>query len=337
MGRGNRSRVARSHRVPGEHTYQLALSSDGHWLATADPTQRQIVLWDLLKGQEKMRFELIPYFIPCQLAFSPSGRVLAAVGGQQGKGPGEIRMWDVETGHNGPRIPALPMEVLRVTFSPDGRTLAIGAEYRNLRLLEVATGRQRHEFVGHESGIESLAFSPDGRRLAAASRDAPVYVWDVLGSRTAKKACPEEIDRCWSDLADTDAAKAFQAICRLATNPAAGVRLLRDKLKPAAAPDAKQVARLVQGLDSDSFTERRKAAEELAKFGDTVTDALRKARASATSAEVRRQLDDLLERAAADSSETFRTVRAAEALEWMATPEAAELLDQLARGVTGAA
>ena len=48
-------------------------------------------------------------------------------------------------------------------------------------LWELASGRQRQRFVGHESAIQSLAFSPDGRLLAASSTEAPVYVWDLSG------------------------------------------------------------------------------------------------------------------------------------------------------------
>jgi hypothetical protein len=166
--------------------------------------------------------------------------------------------------------------------------------------------------------------------------DAPVYVWDVLGFRAPKETPPGALARCWTDLADRDAAKAFQAVCHLAKAPVGGVRLLRDKLRPAHPPDLKQVARLIQGLESDFFAERQKSAEELTKLGETVTDALHKARASATSAEMRRQLDDLLERAAADSPEKLRAVRAVEVLEWMATPEAYGLVAELARGTASA-
>jgi hypothetical protein len=109
--------------------------------------------------------------------------------------------------------------------------------------------------------------------------------------------------------------------------------LLRDKLKPSAPPDLKLVGRLIQGLDSDSFAERQKSADGLKKLGDTATDALRKARADASSAETRRQLDDVLDLATGNSAETSRSVRAVEALEWMATPAATALLDELARGL----
>jgi hypothetical protein len=206
-----------------------------------------------------------------------------------------------------------------------------------IRILEVATGGQRREFGSRETDISSFAFAPDGRRLATVSAGAPVYVWDVVGGRGEKGVTPDEIARCWTDLADGDAAVAFRAICRLAAVPEAGVRLLRDKLKPAFPPDLERVAQLVWGLDSDSFATRRKSAEELGKLSDTATDILRKARAKASSAEVRRQLDDLLERAAASGTpEMLRSVRAVEALEWMATPEAAALLNELAHGLAGA-
>jgi hypothetical protein len=142
--------------------------------------------------------------------------------------------------------------------------------------------------------------------------------------------------RCWADLASTDAAVAFRAVRKLAASPDAGLRLLREELKSLALPDPKELARLIEGLDSDSFAERQKSFDGLKKLGDKATDALRKARANASSAELRRQLDDLLDLATGDTPETLRSARAVEALEWMATPAATALLDELARGLAGA-
>jgi WD40 repeat protein len=48
-----------------------------------------------------------------------------------------------------------------------------------VRVLEVATGRQRHHLAGHAGGVTALDFSPDGQWLAVAAMDRAIRVWDA--------------------------------------------------------------------------------------------------------------------------------------------------------------
>jgi WD40 repeat protein len=319
------------HLPADKNSRPMKLSRDGRWLAVEDGPRSHIVVWDLLTRRENMRGEM-PGGPRSQLALLVDEHFLIAA--TRLGDVGEIRRWDMKTGRHWPAVQVRQEEFRWGDISPDGRMVAIVGDGK-LRVLEAASGGIRREFVGHEGYISSFAFSPDGRRLAAASPDGPVYIWEVVGNSGEKGATREEIAGCWADLADADAAVAFRAICKLAAAPNVSVRLLRDTLRPSAPPDPKAVARLIQGLDSDSFAERQKSADAVKKLGDTATDALRKARANASSAETLRQLDDLIDLATGDSPETLRSARAVEALEWMATPAAATLLDELARGLAG--
>jgi WD40 repeat protein len=69
-----------------------------------------------------------------------------------------------------------------LTFSPDGKRLALGGEHA-ISLWDVATGKRIHPPDGHLSVVRSLAFSPDGRRLASGGQDGTAYVWDLTTSR----------------------------------------------------------------------------------------------------------------------------------------------------------
>lgn len=67
-----------------------------------------------------------------------------------------------------------------VTFSPDGKLLAIGDSDGNLRLWRIADAQNSMIFEGGAGGLLGLvAFSPDGKFLASGSTDHTVKIWDV--------------------------------------------------------------------------------------------------------------------------------------------------------------
>ncbi len=84
---------------------------------------------------------------------------------------------------------------------------------------------------------------------------------------------------------------------------------------------------------------RKKAALELGKLGDSARPALKKALEGKPSPEVRRQVDELLGKLKPGeplAGEDLRAVRGVELLEQMATPEARQILEGLAKGPPGA-
>ena len=70
-------------------------------------------------------------------------------------------------------------QVLAVTFSPDGKTLAFAGRRGMLKLWDAATGQELVAFNGHTDDVWGVAFSPDGKRLASGSADRTVRLWDV--------------------------------------------------------------------------------------------------------------------------------------------------------------
>jgi hypothetical protein len=140
-------------------------------------------------------------------------------------------------------------------------------------------------------------------------------------------------------LANPDAARAYQAIRKLAAS-ASALPFLRKQLRPVAVPDAKQIAALIAKLDSDDFATRQNAAAELEKQADQPLPAYRKALAGKPSLEKRRRLEELLAKATlawwGASPERLRELRTIEALELAGTKEACEALKELAGGVAGA-
>jgi WD40 repeat protein len=64
------------------------------------------------------------------------------------------------------------------TFSTDGRRVASASWDHEVRIWDIATGRELRR-LGHPNRLMSVAFSRDGRRLASGCADRGVYVWDV--------------------------------------------------------------------------------------------------------------------------------------------------------------
>jgi len=69
--------------------------------------------------------------------------------------------------------------VSSVTFSPDGCLLAGGIANGNIRIWQVADGKQLLTCQGHTDWPWSIAFSPDGQTLASGSQDQTVRLWDI--------------------------------------------------------------------------------------------------------------------------------------------------------------
>jgi hypothetical protein len=141
---------------------------------------------------------------------------------------------------------------------------------------------------------------------------------------------------CWDLLESADAAKAYLALRQLVADPARAVPYLRQQLRPIAAPEGKRVADLLRDLDSDDFNARDTAMRDLEKIGDVVLAALRKALAATPTLEARRRLQKLVDKLDAMTESRLRVIRAIEALEYIGTPDAVQLLQALAKGAPGA-
>ncbi|HYH68562.1 MAG TPA: serine/threonine-protein kinase, partial [Urbifossiella sp.] len=103
---------------------------------------------------------------------APAGR-LVFVGSDD-----TTRVWDTATGVELCRLPRVA-NTYRYAIRPDGAVLARAGPNHTVEVWDVATGRVRAVYRGHEGDITDLEFSPDGTRLASGSMDHSVRVWDT--------------------------------------------------------------------------------------------------------------------------------------------------------------
>jgi WD40 repeat protein len=289
---------------------------------------------------------------PGLIAFAPDGRTLAARAG------GKLTLWEVI-----PLPPPredqvrnqqfweqraavikrmvradLPGGAQSLAYAPDGRLLALGRTDGTIVLWDTWTATELHRFQAHEKRVHALAFVPRSTSLASAGDDNAVLVWDVGAMVKDKMPAPAEIPArdlpaLWTDLTDSESARAFKAQGRLILSPRQAVPLLDEKLCSPPPVEAAKIKQLVEDLDSQNFDVRQKATAALEQLGEPAETALQHALAVRPSLEMTRRLEELLrKRAAARTGELLRVLRALEVLERIGTPEASRLVKALAQG-----
>jgi len=326
----------------GYHGGCIALTHNGELAAIA--AQEIIEIWNLREGVLAARMSGHTHH-PQGLAFTPDGRFLISGGLDQ-----TVRVWEMASCKQVFELKGHKRSVAAIALSPNGRVVASAggsqsypievADPHRIRLWDIATGEQVAALSGHNEDVSSLAFSPDGKLLASGMYDTTALVWEVpaaghvsgFGQHPLTEGDAAEL---WKDLDSADAKQAQTALLRLAQDAKTAVGIAARELRPAAAPAAKEIQELIQGLDSDSFEKREASMAKLAAYGDIIAKLLKDAVEVSESPEVKRRCQQILAqfgRSLEQSPPILSQTRAVQLLEWSGTPEAIDLLKTLARG-----
>ena len=173
--------------LPGK-AQEVAFSPDGKLLAALDDDWL-VTLWDL--GRDKPVTE--PFKLTdasgtwrgkrAVVAWEGADRLLAAKSWELGDTSGyAISLWDVRQRQPlGEPLRGHKEQVLCMAFSPDARTLASGDSDGEIRLWDVATGKQKALLVkgpAHDQ-VYALAFQRNGRLLVSGHNSGEVVFWDL--------------------------------------------------------------------------------------------------------------------------------------------------------------
>jgi WD40 repeat protein len=347
----------------------LAFSADGKTLALATaPAVRpgqvssvSVHLWDANSGEElqvlgeqtksrepaprrvfrsiSVREAVRPFG---QIAFAPDGRSLAVAADDR------VTLVEIASGQQRAtlaRLPSIPdskpydsqPQATAITFSRDGRVLAVGCHDGLIRLYDVVADRPLLPLSGHAASVVALRALPDGDTLLSFGRDNRLSAWDLAAARQATfpqlpPLTVEAFEPLWQALRDGDQQSLHRAGLILAASPG-GAALLSQHIGPVPRTDTRRLAALAEAIGSEDYNQRRQAAVELRKHGDLAIPALQ---AAASAAMGRNEMaSDFLVKLQSEhpTAEQIRRLRALDVLAEIDNADARHLLGELAAGV----
>lgn len=166
--------------APGDgEVWSLAFSPDaktlvtGMWFSEMVPKHGALVAWDLTKTPARRAVVIPTTGLPRSITTLPDGKSLVFAD------QGLVRRVALADGKDLGVLDCFPSDstIVSIAIHPDGKHIAVGGYVKEVKILEIATGKEVAQLSEDFKGVESLAFSPDGKSLLIGSKDSKVRIW----------------------------------------------------------------------------------------------------------------------------------------------------------------
>jgi WD40 repeat protein len=146
-----------------------------------------VKVWDVGTGQERASWREHQQQIYCA-AVSPDEKWLLTGGGNWTTGdPGELLVWERETGHVRTRLAGHKLSVWAIVFTPDGERFFSSDSSGAVKVWNMETLKEERT-LQHPTWLRPLALSHDASTLAVGRGDGSVRLWDTA-TWTEKASC----------------------------------------------------------------------------------------------------------------------------------------------------
>lgn len=154
--------------------YALEFTADGRWLISGS-ADRSLKIWVPSTG-ERLYTLNDPIEGVNSIAIHPSGRRVVAGGHDR-----TIRIWELDEG-GGQMVNSLiahQSAILRVAFSPDGKTLVTASADNTIKIFDAGNLDEIATIDNQPDWVMSLEFSPDGTQFAAGRFDGSLSIYNT--------------------------------------------------------------------------------------------------------------------------------------------------------------
>jgi serine/threonine protein kinase/WD40 repeat protein len=154
----------------------IALSPDGHWLATGTwwgELAAGVKIWETRSGKLACDLPREAVGLDATIAFSPDGEWLVTATNR------DYRLWKVGSWDAGPIMPREIPYKRCLAFTHDGKILALQQSPSQINLVQGSTGIRLASLPVDDPNVMGLRFSSDDTRLAVCAGHYPDKIWDL--------------------------------------------------------------------------------------------------------------------------------------------------------------
>jgi hypothetical protein len=234
-------------------------------------------------------------------------------------------------------------------FSPDGQSV-LCLESSKAFLYHLVAEKVTCSFNPPDQTAHFVCFTPDGKKAAIIGsatngpRDArqdAIFLYNIpprVLNPPAANVDDAQLEKLWDELSSDNELRLQRVLSAFRIAPKLSVDVLRKRLPAVTREEQAKVERWMTDLDAAAPATRESATQELLRAAHRFAPLLEERKKAAGPGEVHNRLTFVLNRMVREAppAALIRELRAVALLERMATAEARKLLDELAKGASGA-